>query len=218
MPDSANSSVIKRLLYSAIDMLDIEGFITAGGKSSRMGVDKAWLEIGGRPLISRVISALEPVVSQISIIANSGGYEHLGYPVFGDRRPNIGPLEAIATALSHASKPRVLLVSCDMPFLTSEFLKYLVDFPDKSPIIVPEDCKKMLEPLCAIYSIKVLKTVERQIIRGHRKVSDLFEEVPTRRIRFEQFAHLGNSKMLFENINTPADYERAIKAVEGEAG
>jgi len=195
-------------------MLETEGFITAGGKSSRMGTDKAWLEVGGQPLINRVISALKPVFSEISIIANSDQYEKLGYPVFRDRRSDIGPLEAIATALSNASKPRVLLVSCDMPFLTSEFLKYLVRLKDKSLIIVPEDSKKMLEPLCAIYSITILNTIEGLITKGHRKVSDLFEEVPIRRVRFDQFSKLANSKLLFENVNCPADYERAVRAAE----
>src|SRR5437867_2326627 len=85
-----------------ISMTDVTAFITAGGKSTRMGEDKAWLRLGGRSMIERVIGALKPITNNLAIIANDAEYRVLGLPVFSDEHFGIGPLEAIRTALANA--------------------------------------------------------------------------------------------------------------------
>src|SRR5215218_4240799 len=100
--------------------MNVEGFITAGGLSSRMGSDKALLEIRGRAMIEHVIAALRPVTTGVAIIANDPSYARLGLPVFRDSRAGLGPLEAIRTGLSNARAPRIVLAACDLPFVTSE--------------------------------------------------------------------------------------------------
>src|SRR5215210_3145272 len=132
--------------------MDVAGFVTAGGRSSRMGRDKAWLDVGGQTMIERVISALAPATSSINIIANSADYKRLGFPVFADTNIGIGPMEAIRTAIANASTSRVVLVGCDMPFVTTELFSFLLSIVGACEAIVPIGPDGRLEPLCAVYS------------------------------------------------------------------
>jgi molybdenum cofactor guanylyltransferase len=190
-------------------MIDATGFITAGGRSSRMGKDKAWLELGGRAMIEYVIAALVPVTAKVAIIANSREYERLGFAVFADSQTGIGPLEAIRTALSNALTRRVMLVGCDLPFVTPDLFNRLLTIPGEHVALVPVDADGKLEPLCAIYGIEALPVVTDLITAGERKVSHLFDRVPTRLVPFDELRDLQRSELFFENINTPEDFARA---------
>jgi molybdenum cofactor guanylyltransferase len=209
-------------------MINASGFITAGGRSARMGRDKAWLEIGGRPMIEHVIEALKPVTSSIAIIANNDEYKRLGFPVFADTIPGVGPLEAIRTALTNSPAPFIVLTGCDMPFVTSELFSLLLNIasqpqqktpdsglqtPDFPLAVAPLNEEGKLEPLCALYSTQALEAITRLIESGVRKVSILFERIPARLISFDQISHLPNARFFFENINTPEEYERAVKKI-----
>src|SRR5215510_2774451 len=89
-PGQASSVIIKAV--------DVMGFVTAGGRSSRMGRDKAWLELGGRPMIAHVLDALRPVVTDIAVIANRDEYGALGVQIVPDTNRGIGPIEAVRTS------------------------------------------------------------------------------------------------------------------------
>jgi len=191
-------------------MIDATGFITAGGRSSRMGKDKAWLELGGRAMIEHVIAALEPIC-EVTIIANSPRYERLGFPVLADANSDVGPLEAIRTALSHAITSRVVLVGCDLPFVTSDLFKRLLSISGNQCATVPFGADGNLEPLCAIYCRKALPVVTNLIAEGKRKVSLLFDRVSTRFVRFDELVDLKGSQLFFENVNTHEDYLRAAQ-------
>jgi len=192
-------------------MFDATGFITAGGRSSRMGADKAWLEIGGQPLIERTLASVRAVTSSVAIIANTEGYGSLGVPVFADVHQGVGPLEAVRVALSNTETNRVLLVACDLPFLTRELFSLLLSIPYTSQAVVPLSSDNQLEPLCAIYCKDSLEIVEDLIERGERKMAKLFEEVPTRFVEFNEIRELDGANLFFENINTPEDYERTLR-------
>jgi molybdenum cofactor guanylyltransferase len=194
-------------------MSDASGFITAGGRSSRMGKDKAWLELAGRPMIEHVIAALEPATTDISIIANDPEYARLGYPVYSDSQPGIGPLEAIRTTLRNSNSPRALLVGCDLPFVSSELFRCLLSIGGDHDAVVPMSADQRLEPLCAIYCRRVLAVVDALIARGERKVSPLFDLVATRLVRFDELRHLAGSEVFFDNVNSPEDYARAIDTI-----
>lgn len=174
-----------------------------------MGKDKAWLELGERAMIQYVIAALVPVTTRVAIIANSPEYLRLGLPVFADARPGIGPLEGISTALSNALTSPVVLVGCDLPFVTSELFKLLLSIPGNHHATVPVGADGKLEPLCAVYFPEALPVVTDLITQGHRKISLLFDRVPTRLVAFDELRHLVGSELFFENINTPEDYARA---------
>lgn len=192
-------------------MSDVVGFVTAGGRSSRMGKDKAWLKIAGRPMIEHVIAALQPVTTSVSIIANDSEYARLGFPVLPDSHSGIGPLEAIRISLLNANSSRALLVGCDLPFVTSELFKFLVSLDGPYEAVVPMSANQKLEPLCAIYCSSSLNTVETLIASGERKISLLYDRIPTRFVRFEELQHLAGSDLFFNNVNTPGDYARAIE-------
>lgn len=174
-----------------------------------MGADKAWLDLGGRPMIEYVIGAMAPVTTRVAIIANSSEYGRLGLPVFADANRGIGPLEAIRTALVNAGTSRVVLAGCDLPFVTSELFSVLLGASEGYPATVPVAADGRLEPLCAVYSAASLPIVTGLIARGQRKVSLLFHEVETRFVSFEELRDLSGSDLFFENINTPDDYSRA---------
>jgi molybdopterin-guanine dinucleotide biosynthesis protein A len=195
------------------EMKEVAGFVAAGGRSSRMGQDKAWLELGGRPMIEHVISALRPVATSIAVIANDREYSKLGFPVFADTESGIGPLEAIRTALKNATANRILLIGCDLPFVTSELLKFLLSVGENYDVVVPMSDEGKLEPLCAIYAGSALSAVEELIANGHRKISLLFDRVATRFVRFDELEHLRDSRLFFMNVNTPTDYSRALSLV-----
>ena len=189
----------------------VSGFVTAGGRSSRMGTDKAWLELGGRTMIERVIAALKPVTASVAVIASSPEYERLGLPVYADTNTGIGPLEAIRTALRNARAPRVLLVGCDLPFVTPELFSFLLSIEGDYQAIVPVSRDERLEPLCAVYSADALESVTRLIESGGRKVSLLFKQARTRLVPFDDMGHLAGSELFFENINTREQYLRAVE-------
>jgi molybdopterin-guanine dinucleotide biosynthesis protein A len=191
-------------------MKDVAGFVTAGGRSSRMGKDKAWLDLAGRPMIERVIAALQPVTTSVAIVANDPEYAKLGFPVFADSQMGIGPLEAIRTTLRNSNSPRALLVGCDLPFVSPDLFKFLLSIGGDYDAVVPMSADRKLEPLCAIYCTRALVVVDALIASGERKVSSLFDRVPTRLVRLDELQHLADSELFFENVNTPEDYARAI--------
>ena len=175
-----------------------------------MGRDKAWLEIDGRPMIQRVIEELLRVTPAVSVIANDAEYNRLGFPVLPDLNAGVGPLEAIRVALAASSAPTVLLIACDLPFVTSELLEFLLHRADGYQAVVPVSSAGRLEPLCALYSTQALEPVTELISSGERKVSLLFERVPARLIPFEDLRRLAGAERFFTNVNTPQDYARAI--------
>jgi molybdopterin-guanine dinucleotide biosynthesis protein A len=195
--------------------MDVMGFVTAGGRSARMGRDKAWLEVGGRAMIERVIAALAPVTRKVAIIANSDEYNRLGLQVFSDTISGIGPLEAIRTALANSPAPRVVLAACDLPFVTSELFARLLAAADEETSVVPLDREGRLEPLCAVYSKRALGPLTSLIESGERKVSKLLDLAPARLVSFEEISDLGGADLFFENVNTPEEYRRAVERTGG---
>ncbi|MBZ5528490.1 MAG: molybdenum cofactor guanylyltransferase [Acidobacteriia bacterium] len=108
----------------------LAGYVQAGGASSRFGSDKALAELGGKPMLLRMTALVESVAGRASVVAPAGRYEGLGVDVVPDRWPGQGPLGGIVTALLHTAEtapdcPWNLIVGCDLPFLTVEWLAFL---------------------------------------------------------------------------------------------
>jgi molybdopterin-guanine dinucleotide biosynthesis protein A len=198
--------------------MEATGFVTAGGRSSRMGRDKAWLELGGQAMIERVIAAVAPVTSSVAIIANDPEYARLGLPVFGDTNRGVGPLEAIRTALVNSNTSRVVLAGCDLPFVTSELFSFLLGLEGGHQTVVPLSREGLLEPLCAVYSTNALAVVTELIAAGERKVQRLFDRVPTRFLAFAEISHLQGAELFFENVNTRQEYSRAVQLLDRAPG
>lgn len=203
----------------------IKVFIQAGGRSSRMGVDKAWLEINGRPqrfMIEHVLAAAEPVAASLSIIINSANpnseryrklAEQWNAQLLDDLHDHQGPLGGIHTALEACrAGESALILACDLPFLTAEVLGFLCREHQHraAQVTVPFDVDGRLQPLAAIYDQSCLAVVKERLALRELKVDQLFGFVRTERISFQDFAHLPGASKFFFNINTMEDQLKTI--------
>ena len=204
----------------------IQAFIQSGGRSSRMGTDKAWLEINGQPMIEHALAAADPVAASLSIVINRANpnadrYRELAAKwnarLLFDLHDHKGPLGGIHTALKHCGETEAaLILACDLPFLTSEFLSFLYkthhvinptsNIQHPTSITVPTDQDGRMQPLAAIYDQACLPVIEKMLAADRLKVDRLFEEVPTRVIPFSEIAELDRAERFFLNLNTPADH------------
>jgi molybdenum cofactor guanylyltransferase len=196
----------------------IAGFILAGGESSRMGRDKALLELGGVPLIQRTARLVESVAGTPTVIGNTEAYRSFGLRLIGDDWPGAGPLGGIATALRASDAPWSLVVACDLPYLTREWLDYLVARAGASPAdaVVPINALGA-EPLCAMYHKRGEAGIRRALERGTRKVTDGLKEIRIEAIAPGEWKAFDSEGLLFKNMNSPEDYEEA-RAKLGGAG
>lgn len=183
---------------------NVTGIILAGGKSTRMnGMAKGLIKVDEMPIIERLIQALKIVSDEIIIISNDATYQHLGLKIYSDEYKNKGPLGGIHSALVHSNSPYNLVVGCDMPFLTSEALQYLVKFKAKAPIVVAEH-QNWMEPLCAIYHHKCLPKILQYLRANQLKMMDFIEEQEHYLVDFDTHLPFYSTK-LFQNLNSLED-------------
>lgn len=197
--------------HDSRDAFHIGGFILAGGESKRMGRDKAFIEFAGRPLILRMVRLMEPVVGTPTVIGRDERFGQLGLHPFPDDTPGLGPLGGIATALRITAHPWNLIVGCDQPFLTTEWLRYLAGraasaFTD---VLVPQSDGGD-EPLCAVYHKRCGAVIDSAIARGIRKVTTALTGLRLERIARSESRAFDPDGLLFNNINSPSDYDEAL--------
>jgi molybdopterin-guanine dinucleotide biosynthesis protein A len=185
---------------------NITGVILAGGKSSRMGTDKGVLELNGKKIIEHIISSIQPVVDEIIIISNNNNYDYLGLKVYSDIIKECGPLAGIHTALSYSSTEKNLVVSCDIPFINSDLLSYLVNNAGRCEVAIPVH-NGNTEPLCAVYSKKCTDRFEELISKNELKMHNVFHHFITKEIFISEKQSFYHPK-LFVNINTPAELNK----------
>lgn len=195
----------------------IGAFILAGGKSSRMGKPKGLLSFAGRPLILRMTYILGFVPEGPVIIGEPSAYSALGFRVIGDDHTNLGPLGGICTALRVTSHEWNLILGCDLPFLTREWLKFLIAraLDSAADVVIPLN-ERGYEPLCAMYRQRAHASIEAALARGVRKVTDGLAELALTTIEPSEWKAFDPRGTLFKNINTPADYEQACAAAKAE--
>jgi len=186
---------------------DLSIAIMAGGKSVRMGTEKALVPFRGKTMIEHVIGRVQGLSEDIFIVTNKpDSFSGFGYPLVSDIYQNCGPLGGIHTALHHLSKSYLLIVACDMPWLERDLLKYMISVRAEGDIVVPR-WDKFSEPLHAIYSKTCLGPVADSLEAGVLKVVGLYGKVGVRyveRNEIQRFDLLGRS---FANLNTPKDIE-----------
>jgi molybdopterin-guanine dinucleotide biosynthesis protein A len=230
--NTAQESAIRNP-QSAIQESAIPGFIQAGGRSSRMKLDKAWLEIEGVPMIERVIAAARPAVGRLGIIVNAANPQIERYRKLAENRDarlifdlheHLGPLGGIHTALAHCgTNESALILACDLPFITTEFLSLLGEihqnpiphspFPTPPDVTVPMDQSNRPQPLAAIYGQSLEAVVRQMIAANELKVDLLYSRVLARRVGFAEFAHLRDAERFFININTPEEHQAALRRI-----
>ena len=205
--------------------VSIAGFILAGGESSRMGVDKGLLRIAGEPMIVRAARLVESVVgAPAMVVGTPEKYHGLGLRAIADDWPGFGPLGGIATALRASDADWNLIVACDLPYLTREWLEYLLrrarDSAEEAvvPMNTTPENKRGAEPLCAVYHKGCEPMLRRALERGVRKVTDGLAELRVEVIEPAEWKGFDSDGLLFKNVNTPADYEQAKRKFAGRAG
>lgn len=192
----------------------LAGAILAGGAARRMGGEhKALLTVGDQTIIERQLTALRQVAHPVFIVApDPAPFAHLGLAVVADRHAGWGALGGIYTALLEAVHPRVLVVACDMPFLKADFLQYMAGVRD-ADVVIPRSTRG-LEPLCAIYTRQCAGSIRARLERGALEASVLPDGLRIQEIGPEILSAHDPDGLMFVNVNTPHDYERARARVE----
>jgi len=188
--------------------------ILAGGQSRRMGRDKALLHLEGQTLIERVIAAVRPLARSTFIVGDPATYAHLDLAIYPDQHPAIGPIGGLYTALSLDLGP-ILLLACDLPFLTPDFLRFLVRKRGPYQVVVPRT-NNGLQPLCALYEPCCLATIESAIQFGQLSMRALLGQLNLHEVPSEDWQPYDERGLLFANLNTPEEYQQAANIVRGE--
>ena len=209
----------------------VTGVILAGGKSRRMGQNKALLPLGEALLIEHVIRRMRRVTDELLLITNAPTeYTHLGLPMYRDMIPDAGALGGIYTGLTHASYDTVLCVACDSPFLVPNLLTYLVSVLDEYDAVMPYTYSRnkdigvtnpsystdqiTLQTLCAVYAKRCLPIIEQMLNEPDLRVHALQERANILTLAPEIWKTYDSEGHSFFNVNTPEDFEKAQAIAE----
>jgi molybdopterin-guanine dinucleotide biosynthesis protein A len=192
-------------------MIKFSVVIQAGGKSSRMGQDKALAPFMGSTLIEYILQQLEGFGDEQIIISNkSKDYKRFGIPVFQDIFPDTGALGGIYSGIFHASFEHSLILGCDMPFINLKFLKYIIKLALDFDAVIPRlKNEGFIEPFRSIYKKTCLESIEQSIRVGNRKVISFFDKVNIRFVESKEINKFDPKEITFFNVNTPEDLKKA---------
>jgi molybdopterin-guanine dinucleotide biosynthesis protein A len=191
--------------------MSVSAAVMAGGKSRRMGRDKAWLDVGdGRSIVQRVIDVLSEVADEVFIVANDERYLTLGPRVVPDRFPDGGVLGGIATAVGAAANDRVLVAACDMPFLDPAVFRLLIERSDGADVVMPKVGDDH-EALHALYTKACVPAMERALASGKMRVISFFPDVRVRIVPEEDLRAVDPRLRTFTNVNTPEELAAVTK-------
>jgi molybdenum cofactor guanylyltransferase len=214
---------------------DVTGFVLTGGKSTRMGRDKAVLKLEGRTLLDHAVATLRKITGEVCILGPRQLYARYGLPVIEDIYPGCGPLGGIHAALSHTRTQFNLIIAVDTPFLSPEFLAFMAGRAVQSgAVVTTPEIGGYRQPLCSVYSRDFLPIAEsalgRATAQSHSdaptpapqspespptsksrdyKIVPLFPRDGTLVITEKEMAQFAFTPEMFENLNTPNDLERA---------
>jgi molybdopterin-guanine dinucleotide biosynthesis protein A len=191
-------------------VLPITAYILAGGKSSRMGADKAFLDLGGQSLLARSLDLAHSITPDVRIVGDPAKFSAFA-PTIPDIYSDRGPLAAIHAALTNSTTDFNLILAVDLPFLNARFLHYLIAESEssKAVITVPQAAGH-LHPLCATYRKQFLAPADHALAESRNKLDALFNEVEVRIIPEDELAAAGFSPAIFRNLNTPEDLTESL--------
>ncbi|MDT3740152.1 MAG: molybdenum cofactor guanylyltransferase [Candidatus Kapabacteria bacterium] len=198
---------------------DITAIILSGGKSTRMGENKSFLKIGDITVIEHIVELLKSIFSDIIIITNEPElYEFLNVRLFSDIYKNAGPLAGIHSGLINSASEKNFIISCDIPLMTAEMIKSIVDYPSDKLITIPK-ADGFVQELCGIYSKSLIPVIEKIIsdvqsvesrnseqTKRQCKIHQLINSIPVTIIEKPEILS-GYKENLFLNMNNPDDYE-----------
>jgi len=196
----------------------VTGVIQAGGRSERMGGrPKALIELGGRPIIERVLAALAPTFDDVLVVTNTPElYAYLGLPMVGDVYPDHGSLGGIYSGLKAAAGQAAFTVACDMPFLHPDVVKLVASRAGEGDVVIPR-VGVQFETMHAAYDKTCLPYIAERLAAGRLKIVDFFARVRVVEIAEADVARYRDPRVAFMNVNTPDELERA-RALAAELG
>ncbi len=193
------------MYYQPMD--DVSAFILAGGRSTRMGREKAWLEIEGITLLERALMRARDLTSQVWIVGQAAKFSSHG-PVIEDVYRDRGPLGGIHAVLSKSTSELNLIMAVDLPFLETTFLRYLIaEARGNHAVVTVAESEGRWQPLCAVYRPAFAGPAEQALLKSENRIDALFSQVETRIISQTELAREGFVENMFHNLNTPEDVE-----------
>jgi molybdopterin-guanine dinucleotide biosynthesis protein A len=200
--------------------LRVGAYVLAGGGSTRFGRDKAVVEFAGKAMLARMIELLRSFANDVKIVSAAGKYTDFEAEIVEDRWPGEGPFGGIVTALLHTQENEPacewnVIVSCDMPFLTADWMKFLAERAamTTTQVVVPHS-KHGPEPLCACWRTDAVETLHAAFERGVRRVTQGISLLRAEVLDERDWKRFDSAGRLFWNMNTAADYEDARRIVE----
>ena len=200
----------------------VAGYVLGGGASSRFGANKALARFGDQPMLLCMCGLIKDVTGSVSVVASPRSYSEFDVSITEDLWPGEGPLGGIITAMTATAETDggrdwSLIVSCDMPFLTREWLSYMVDRALGSgvDVLFPHSASGD-EPLCGCWRTAALPQLQAAFDEGVRKVTDGAKRVRVEVLDETHWKRFDTAGRLFWNMNTQQDYEEAVRIWRSE--
>jgi len=189
---------------------DVAAFVLVGGKSTRMGMDKAFVMLDERTLLDRALGLARSVSSDVRIVGDPAKFAAFG-PVVEDVFPACGPLGGIHAALRASSAELNLMLAVDVPFASRELLQYLIERARRAPAasVTVARAGGGWQPLCAVYRRRFADAAEEALRQGRYRIDALFDAAHTQEIQEEELRPAGFSAGMFRNLNTPEELAEA---------
>lgn len=192
--------------------MDIAGIILAGGLGTRMGhVKKAFLEIGGRTILDRLLEVYRPLFPELLIAAREADdFAPLGLPVAEDRFKARSSLTGIHAGLTAMRASHGFFAACDTPFLRPGLVRALLaEVEPDADVVIPRKEDGYREPLCAVYSRRCVPFIEEQLGADNFRIIDFFDRVTVREVSVARLLPGDPDQLSFFNVNTPDDLRQA---------
>ena len=192
-------------------MLPFTVAIMAGGKSSRMGTDKAFIGLQGKPIIEHVLARIADIgqVETLLVTNRPDSYAHLALPMIADVIPGKASLGGIYTAIQASKTPHIMVIACDMPFLNAGLLRYMVKLAVNPYDVIAPRVKGHPQGLHAVYTKRCLAPIRQRLDAGRLKVIGFYDDVNIHYIDEEEYSPFDSKGLSFYNINTPQDLKNA---------
>jgi molybdenum cofactor guanylyltransferase len=186
-------------------MGDVSAFVLAGGQSSRMGVDKAFVQLDGQSLLMRALKLAASVAPKVRILGSKAKFGAYG-EVVEDEFPDHGPLGGIHAGLRNSSSELNLILAVDMPFVERRCLEHLVrEAQEHNAVVTVPRVGGKWQPLCAIYRRRFADLAHDVLQAGQNKIDALFSETTLHVLEEGDLERQGFSADMFRNLNTPED-------------
>ncbi len=202
------SEIKKTGIGNALSQHKLSAFILAGGRSTRMGRDKALIEVDGVPLIRHMIQIARAVTTEVFIIGPPHKFNAMPATVFPDIVEPHGPLSGLLTALKKTSSVQNLVLAADMPFVSVHFIRFLLEKSGGASAVIYRHPDGKVEPLCGIYAKGILPVAEEAYRKGEYSMISLLKKMNVHWVEKQDLPASLQDTPLFQNINTPSDLNK----------